>query len=399
MGLRAKESLASSVVGASAIEYTLALALVSLAALGAFMSVGDAIEVEVDCVAAAVAGGAAGPCTPSAVAGAAGSRSTRGRHESLAAAPAPQSDLESTKATIAASVGALWNAFDEVAGGDDVVSMDELAEHARRHPSSEAAEAYRALAAHPGVRYALDVGAGRGSVDGKISREDMQRFNADVRFAGDGELYDLLADTASGEGGRDHYVSGDDARAVLGDPIANRSMQSHAEYRLEYIAAHGEDPPCHGWLGCNLERAKNAGSVLVHTVTDAALGIAEPWMMLRECAGGDSQKCERALLAAAIATSIALTGPVGWSALATAPILFTVSGQFMTDDGKSALGRIFHGWGERVPLVVDPNRDRDSSVRGVGTRRARTPHGYIVELAATLASRAGQTAGASSASP
>ena len=61
----------------------------------------------------------------------------------------------------------------------------------------------------------LDVGAGRGDVDGDISRDDLTTALADIRS---GSYEDLLLDTAAGRGGRDGNISEDDIEAAESDP-------------------------------------------------------------------------------------------------------------------------------------------------------------------------------------
>lgn len=67
----------------------------------------------------------------------------------------------------------------------------------------------------------LDLGAGKGGFDGKISREDLQ---AALKTIDSGKYYEQLLDTAAGRGGgwfssaRDGYVSADDIKAALEDP-------------------------------------------------------------------------------------------------------------------------------------------------------------------------------------
>lgn len=61
----------------------------------------------------------------------------------------------------------------------------------------------------------LDVGAGRGRVDGTISRADI---DAALETLESGSYYDELLDTAAGRGRRDEYVSNNDVVAALSDP-------------------------------------------------------------------------------------------------------------------------------------------------------------------------------------
>ncbi len=67
----------------------------------------------------------------------------------------------------------------------------------------------------------LDLGAGKGRVDGNISREDLQRA---LETIDSGAYYDELLDTAAGRGGwlfgdaRDGKISKDDIEAALKDP-------------------------------------------------------------------------------------------------------------------------------------------------------------------------------------
>lgn len=72
------------------------------------------------------------------------------------------------------------------------------------------------LLSSPVSRHALDVGAGRNNVDGRISRDDL--VGIQEQLANGTSLYELLADTAAGRGGRDGYISQDDVDALQTDP-------------------------------------------------------------------------------------------------------------------------------------------------------------------------------------
>lgn len=76
-------------------------------------------------------------------------------------------------------------------------------------------QAARLLLESPVGRHFLDVGAGKGSVDGVISRQDLE---AALRSEDSPLFAYLLLDTAAGIGGRDGVVSDKDLAAALKDP-------------------------------------------------------------------------------------------------------------------------------------------------------------------------------------
>jgi hypothetical protein len=84
-----------------------------------------------------------------------------------------------------------------------------------------AAAAY--LLSSPTARYLLDTGAGRGNVNGAISRSDIAAAQ-DIVNSRD-YAYAVL-DTASGRGGRDHYISAGDIKAALADPGLSPEVRS-----------------------------------------------------------------------------------------------------------------------------------------------------------------------------
>lgn len=154
-----------------------------------------------------------------------------------------------------AATGALSGDFDRFSGGDDRITTSDL-EGVLHDPSSTAEQ--RAAAAfylsNPTYLSALDLGAGRGKVDGKISREDVEGFEQQMGQAGwtgatEGvtgtvntqaeadavmERYAALADSAAGRGGRDGNVSDDDLRALIAAPGIPEELKAAARYMLEH---------------------------------------------------------------------------------------------------------------------------------------------------------------------
>lgn len=111
-----------------------------------------------------------------------------------------------------------------VLGGDNIRQAD--LERIANDPSApqELREAARFLLDSDVSRNFLDVGAGKGSVDGRISREDLE---AALETIGSGAYYDELLDTAAGKGGswnpfaqgtRDGEIGQSDIEAALDDP-------------------------------------------------------------------------------------------------------------------------------------------------------------------------------------
>ncbi|WP_132999326.1 hypothetical protein [Luteimonas arsenica] len=111
-----------------------------------------------------------------------------------------------------------------VFGGDNIRQAD--LERIANDPSApqELREAARFLLDSDVSRNFLDVGAGKGSVDGRISREDLE---AALETIGSGAYYDELLDTAAGKGGswnpfvqgaRDGEIGPSDIEAALNDP-------------------------------------------------------------------------------------------------------------------------------------------------------------------------------------
>ncbi|WP_242111886.1 hypothetical protein [Luteimonas aquatica] len=101
---------------------------------------------------------------------------------------------------------------------DGKISEDDLrtvADNADGRFSSEEVEAARFLLDSRAARSALDVGAGHGSVDGTIGREDI---DAAMDAISGGTFERQLLDTASGRGGRDGFASVEDIDAALRDP-------------------------------------------------------------------------------------------------------------------------------------------------------------------------------------
>lgn len=83
-------------------------------------------------------------------------------------------------------------------------------------------------------RHAVDVGAGRGRVDGAISERDLEGIRE--QLASGVDPFELFADTANGRGGRDEHISSDDLRAVVQDPGVPPDVRVRAFLQL-YLAS------------------------------------------------------------------------------------------------------------------------------------------------------------------
>lgn len=81
--------------------------------------------------------------------------------------------------------------------------------------SQELRDAAKFVLGSPVSRHFLDVGAGKGSVDGVISKEDLQSALTTMKA---GPYSYRLLDTAAGKGSRDGTISKEDMAAALKDP-------------------------------------------------------------------------------------------------------------------------------------------------------------------------------------
>lgn len=146
--------------------------------------------------------------------------------------------------------------FELFGGGDDHVSREDLEKIANSNSSNVTAEARAAavfLLSSDASRSMLDVGAGRGNVDDKISRDDLDgaleelaphgnywRPTAGVNGAVNTEdearivldRFEALADTAAGRGGRDENISDRDLRALIADPGVPPEVKAAARVLL-----------------------------------------------------------------------------------------------------------------------------------------------------------------------
>ncbi|MCB9650989.1 MAG: hypothetical protein H6730_31030 [Deltaproteobacteria bacterium] len=135
--------------------------------------------------------------------------------------------------SVAQATEALRTNFGDLPTEDGKISTDTLERLlADNDPSipQDVRAAAAFLLSSPVSRNALDVGAGKGKVDGIISLEDLEGM--DEALAGGGNLYDLLGDTAAGRGGRDDHVSEDDLRALLEDPGVPPEVRLQAQVAL-----------------------------------------------------------------------------------------------------------------------------------------------------------------------
>ncbi len=82
----------------------------------------------------------------------------------------------------------------------------------------------------------LDVGAGKGRVDGTISREDIDGALATLAS---GSYFDELLDTGAGKGSRDGNISSVDIAAVLSDPGIPQDIKDTINVLL--LAPEGSD--------------------------------------------------------------------------------------------------------------------------------------------------------------
>ena len=108
---------------------------------------------------------------------------------------------------------------------DTKISMDDLravAENSQGQFPAEVVEAAQFLLSSTAARSFLDVGAGKGDVDGTISREDIDGALVTIEAGG---LEQALLDTAAGRGGADGYVGRIDLQAAQTDPGIPQSLK------------------------------------------------------------------------------------------------------------------------------------------------------------------------------
>lgn len=145
--------------------------------------------------------------------------------------------------------------FEVLSGGDDHITKEDL--ERVRDGDVEATDAQRDHArfvlASPSFRNALDIGAGRGDVDDKISRDDVDAVRTELSesdWSGptigvDGaidskaearivlERYGLLSDAAAGKGSKNGHFSEDDAAALLDDPNIPADLRAAARFIVD----------------------------------------------------------------------------------------------------------------------------------------------------------------------
>lgn len=184
----------------------------------------------------------------------------------------PSSDRPPMDPGLAATV--LRTHFDAAAGGDRFIEEDDLRALAgddEAPPMLRAAADY--LLEERAARSAIDTGAGRGDVDGRISTEDLEgTIGATAGISGAGwgsptegvsgavdtvgeagavlRRYEFLADTAAGRGDRDGHVSDDDLRAITENEALPPELRDAARVLLgeglEMDDGNLEEP-CEGW--------------------------------------------------------------------------------------------------------------------------------------------------------
>lgn len=160
-----------------------------------------------------------------------------------AAAPAggPTSQVDTGEEAIAV-LDRDFDKFDTANEGGDPdgdVSDDDLravSENKGGGFTQEQQDAARVLLDSTAYRSFADVGAGRGRVDGNISREDVTGAQAAIAS---GSYYDELMDTAAGRGGRDGNVSRDDIVAGLSDP--GISQEGKDALNLMLLSSEGSE--------------------------------------------------------------------------------------------------------------------------------------------------------------
>jgi len=256
----------SDIRGASVVEHVLVIALVALACAGAFLALGGEIDVKARCAAAAI-GGSGGGGAPCAIASATGSgalaieqppRETHGyRPPPVRSAPAVAPDAEELAywESIRRTVRTLSSpdTFRRMSQGDDTITTDDL-ETAWSSGDQEMIDLTSELfSAEPWI-WALDVGAGKGSVDERISAGDVSAFARALDTSSPNELRRLIADTAAGSGGRDGNVSARDWVRLSDNERVPLAMRLWASNELTSMPV---DRGCGGWsdLSCHLGNA------------------------------------------------------------------------------------------------------------------------------------------------
>lgn len=142
-------------------------------------------------------------------------------------------DIQSASAT-------LRQYFEQVGGGDDFITVDEL-QGMLDNPNFDLPVEVRAAAAFllssPAARYVVDTAAsGKDSVDGRIGLGDLQAVDG---LVDSGEYAYVLLDTAAGKGSRDGYISRNDFMAALSDPGIP------PEIREQIVEILGDNPQVH----------------------------------------------------------------------------------------------------------------------------------------------------------
>lgn len=132
----------------------------------------------------------------------------------------------------------------DVLGGEDGVASREDLERVLADPDTppELRQACQMLLDNPALFNAMDSAADcEGTLDGKISSQDLERFEESWTRAQDsnGEPYEVLldylflVDTAAGDGERDAKFSRDDLEAILHNPDLPREVRAAARALLD----------------------------------------------------------------------------------------------------------------------------------------------------------------------
>lgn len=147
--------------------------------------------------------------------------------------------------------------FEIYSGGDDTISKRDL-ERVRDSNDPRVTSAMkdhaRYLLEHPAALNALDTGAHKGDVDGKISREDANgaalelegtdwvngetigvegAIDSEDEAVATLERYRFLTDTAGGKGGRNGHYSNDDVEAIAADTSLPPDLREAAQYIID----------------------------------------------------------------------------------------------------------------------------------------------------------------------
>ena len=266
-------ALRSSAAGASAVEAVLIVALIALVTIGAMSALGDAIGDKVECAAESIGGSSAARCTAERSDGEAGARSshatsrtvgtTRGSLRAGALASASAASLTGTNGAIDhrsdphRSYAARFHdaldllrdpaRFDAIAGSDGRITREELISAERGANDARVRDAAGFLLESAPARNALDVGAGRHDVDGRISLDDVRGLRRDLT-SGHRTMAKVLADAARGDGGRDRQWSREDLDALAHVPSVPESVRAWARTATPN-ATHG----CSWWrVDCHL---------------------------------------------------------------------------------------------------------------------------------------------------